>query len=99
MEQPVHVWVPSIATSGMLFYTGDKFPQWRGNMFVGGMAGETLVRLTLDGKRVTNEERLVQRMGRVRDVRQGPDGHIYIAIDHRGGDATRVLRLEPVGGN
>jgi glucose/arabinose dehydrogenase len=99
MEQPVHVWVPSIATSGMLFYTGDKFPQWRGNMFVGGMAGETLVRLTLDGKRVTNEERLVQRMGRVRDVRQGPDGYIYLAIDHRGGERTRILRLEPTGGN
>jgi glucose/arabinose dehydrogenase len=99
MEQPLHVWVPSIATSGLLFYTGDKFPGWRGNLFVGGMAGEVLVRLTLDGRRVMNEERLVQRMGRIRDVRQGPDGYIYLAIDNRQGGKTPIVRLEPVQGN
>jgi aldose sugar dehydrogenase len=96
MEQPVHFWTPSIAASGLLIYTGDAFPGWRGNFFVGGLAGEQLARLTLDGHRVLNEETLVQRMGRIRDVRQGPDGFIYLAIDHRGGDRTPILRLEPV---
>ncbi|HUF30062.1 MAG TPA: PQQ-dependent sugar dehydrogenase [Gemmatimonadaceae bacterium] len=96
MKQPVHIWVPSIATSGLLIYTGDRFPQWRGSMFVGGMAGEQLARLTLDGQRVTHEETLLSGMGRIRDVRQGPDGFIYLAIDHRGGEPTPVVRLEPV---
>src|SRR5688500_12614314 len=99
MEQPVNVWVPSIATSGLLFYTGDKFPQWKNSLFVGGMNGEVLSRLTMDGKRVLSEEKLVQRMGRIRDARQGPDGYIYLAIDHRGGNKTPILRLEPVRRN
>jgi aldose sugar dehydrogenase len=96
MEQPVHVWVPSIGASGLLLYTGSAFPQWRGNAFAGGMAGEQLVRLTLDGRRVTSVETLVQRRGRIRDVRQGPDGFIYLAIDDRQGAPTPVVRLEPV---
>jgi glucose/arabinose dehydrogenase len=99
MESPVHFWVPSIATSSILIYTGNVFPEWRGNMFVAGMAGEQLARLTLDGQRVTGEETLVQRMGRIRDVRQGPDGFIYLAIDDRGDGRTPILRLEPVGSN
>jgi glucose/arabinose dehydrogenase len=97
MEQPVHVWVPSLGMSGLLIYTGDRFPQWKGSFFAGGMAGEQLVRLTLDGRRVLNEEKLVQRLGRIRDVRQGPDGYIYLAIDHRQGALTPILRLEPAG--
>jgi glucose/arabinose dehydrogenase len=96
MEQPVHVWVPSIGTSGLLHYTGTAFPQWRGNVFAGGMSGEQLVRFTLDGRRVTTVETLVQRRGRIRDVRQGPDGFIYLAIDDRQGAPTPVVRLEPV---
>ena len=96
MEQPVHFWVPSIATSGLLFYTGDRFPAWRGSAFVGGLAGEQLARLTLDGRRVTDEETLLPGIGRIRDVRQGPDGYIYLAIDHRGGDPSAIVRLEPV---
>lgn len=99
MEQPVHLWVPSIATSGLLIYTGDRFPEWRGNMFAGGMVGEQLARLTLDGQRVRSEETLIQGMGRIRDVRQGPDGYIYLAIDDRDGKPTAIVRLEPVGGN
>jgi glucose/arabinose dehydrogenase len=95
MEQPAHVWVPSIGTSGLMVYTGDKFPQWKGSLFAGGMVGEQLVRLTLDGRRVLNVETLVQRMGRIRDVRQSPDGYIYLAIDHRDGQPTPILRLEP----
>jgi glucose/arabinose dehydrogenase len=96
MEQPVHVWVPSIGISGMMFYTGDRFPNWRGNMFVGGMVGQRLARLTLDGRRVVNEETLAQQMGRIRDVRQGLDGYIYLVTDDRDGKPTPVLRLEPV---
>lgn len=96
MEQPVHVWVPSIGTSGLMFYTGTAFPQWRGSVFAGGMSGEQLVRLTLDGRRVTNVETLMQRRGRIRDVRQGPDGFVYLAIDDRQGGPTPIVRLEPV---
>lgn len=95
MEQPHHVWVPSIGISGLMIYTGDAFPGWKGSIFHGGLAGEQLARLTMDGQRVVNEETLVQRMGRIRDVRQGPDGLIYLAIDHRGGELTPILRLEP----
>jgi aldose sugar dehydrogenase len=98
MEQPVHYWVPSIATSGLLFYTGDAFPAWRGSAFVGGMAGEQLARLTLDGRRVTAEETLLEGFGRIRDVRQGPDGYIYLAIDDRRGGQTPIVRLEPAIG-
>jgi glucose/arabinose dehydrogenase len=96
MEQPVQVWVPSIGISGLMIYTGDRFPQWRGNLFVGGMAGQRLVRLTLNGQRVATEEALVQQMGRIRDIRQGPDGFIYLVTDDRDGKPTPVFRLEPV---
>jgi glucose/arabinose dehydrogenase len=95
MEPPVHFWVPSIATSGLLIYTGNRFPDWRGSMFVGGLSGQQLARITMDGQEVVLEETLVHRMGRIRDVRQGPDGYIYLAIDHRGGEPTPIVRLEP----
>ena len=97
MEPPVHVWVPSIAASGLMRYDGDAFPNWRGNLFAGGLGGEQIVRLTLDGRRVTNAEQVVQRRGRIRDVRQGPDGFVYIAFENRSGDTTSIVRLEPVG--
>ena len=96
MEQPVRMWVPSIGISGLMIYTGDRFPQWRGNLFVGGMVGQRLSRLTLDGQRVINEETLVQQRGRIRDVRQGPDGFIYLVTDDRDGKPTPILRIEPV---
>jgi len=93
MEQPVHYWDPSIAPSGLLFYTGDKFPGWRGNLFVGALGFELLARLEVDGERVTAEERLLQGFGdRIRTVRQGPDGYIYLLTDENDG---RILRLEP----
>lgn len=98
MEQPVYAWVPSIATSGLMVYGGDKFPNWRGNVFAGGLAGEQLMRLVLDGRRVLEEERLVRRQGRIRDVREGPDGFIYIAFEDRGGGPSSIVRLEPVPG-
>ena len=97
VESPRWAWVPSIAPSGMMFYSGDRFPWWRGNLFVGGLAGEQLARLTLEGDRVVGEEILLPGvLGRIRDVRQGPDGLIYLAIDdRRGGGLTPVVRLEP----
>lgn len=96
MEQPKHLWVPSIGISGGMFYTGDRFPQWKGNYFTAGMAGQRLARLTLKGTSVVNEETLVSQMGRIRDVRQGLDGFIYLAIEDRDGKPTPILRLEPV---
>lgn len=96
MEQPAHIWVPSIGTSGLMFYTGDSFTRWRGNLFAGGLAGETLERLVLDDTRVARRETVLRGIGRIRDVRQGPDGHIYLAIDHREGEPTPVVRLEPM---
>ena len=97
MEQPVHVWVPSIGISGLMIYTGNRFPQWRGNIFAGGMVGQQLARLTLDGQRVVSRETLAQQMGRIRDVRQGPDGYIYLVTDDReGGKPTPIFRMEPI---
>jgi glucose/arabinose dehydrogenase len=79
VEEPLYYWVPSIAPSGMMFYTGNMFPEWKGNLFIGAMAGQHLVRLVLNGDKVVNEEKLlVDRKQRIREVRQGPDGAIYI---------------------
>ena len=99
IEPPVHFWVPSIATSGLMLYTGDRFPEWKGSFFVGGMAGQQLARLTPSvdrPRRIEQEETLTYGIGRVRDVRQGPDGFIYLAIEDREGAPTAVVRLEPV---
>jgi glucose/arabinose dehydrogenase len=96
MEHPLYYWVPSIAPSGLAFYEGDKFPNWRGNMLVGALKDEMLVRLELDGEKVVKEERLIKgAIGRIRDVRVGPDGLIYLLTDERRGI---VARLEPVSG-
>jgi len=97
MQRPVHVWVPSIATSGMMIYDGDAFPGWRGDIFVGGLAGEQLARVEVDMGVSRLEETLVRGMGRIRDVRQGPDGFIYLAIDDGANGMTPIVRLEPVG--
>jgi glucose/arabinose dehydrogenase len=96
MEPPVHFWVPSIATSGLMVYDGDAFPEWRGSIFAGGMAGEQLARLEMNGQEVVVEETVLHGVGRIRDVRQGLDGYIYLAIDDRDGAPTPVLRMEPV---
>ncbi len=96
MENAKNVWVPSIATSGLLVYTGTKFPEWKGSVFVGGLAGQRLVRLTLDGQKAEVADNLVKNQGRVRDVRQGPDGFIYLAVDDQQGKPTAIVRLEPV---
>jgi glucose/arabinose dehydrogenase len=95
MEQPLHKWVPSIAPSGMAFYSGDKFPGWRGDLFVGSLKFQTLVRLKLDGETVVQEERLLEgKLGRIRDVRTGPDGYLYLLTDSSDGT---LVRLEPAG--
>ena len=94
MEQPVVYWVPSIAPSGMAFYTGEKFPRWQGNLFVGALRGAHLRRLTLEGDRVIGQEILLSRLNeRIRDVRNGPDGYLYILTDSSDG---HLIRLEPV---
>ena len=93
MVQPLQVWVPSIAPSGMAFVSGSQFPQWQGSMLVGALRGQMLVRLTLAGDKVLSEERLFQgRPGRIRDVRMGPDGLVYLLTDDPQG---ALLRLEP----
>lgn len=95
LEQPVHYWVPSIAPSDMLFYTGSAFPAWQGSLFIGALAGRHLNRLEVDGNRVVGEERLLEDRGfRVRMVEQGPDGLLYI-----GTDAGDILRLVPAPGD
>ena len=91
MEQPVHYWLPSIAPSGMAFYTGDRIPAWKGNLFVASLKFGQLARLTLDGDRVVAEERLLEGLNRrLRDVRQGPDGALYLLTDESPG---AILRL------
>ena len=92
MEQPLTYWVPSIATSGLAFLTSDRYPGWKGSAFIGALKGQLLVRLELDGRKVVREERLLQDLGeRIRDVRQGPDGWLYVVTDSTNG---RILRLE-----
>lgn len=93
MEQPLHYWVPSIATSGLAIYDGDAFPRWKGDVFVGGLAGQQLARVRFDGTRAVGWESLLQGIGRIRDVRVGPDGLIYLLIDDKN---APMLRLEPV---
>jgi glucose/arabinose dehydrogenase len=98
MEQPIRFWTPSIAPSGMTFYTADLFPGWKGSLFVGALKGQMLVRLTRDGDRITGEEHLLHNevAQRIRDVRQGPDGALYLLTDDEVKHG-RLLRLTPGG--
>ena len=97
MTSPTNFWVPSIATSGLMIYSGDKFPMWVGDIFSGALAGEQLARVHLDDdyRSVVLEETLAYDMGRIRDVRQGPEGFIYLAISDRQGGPSPIVRLEP----
>lgn len=96
MESPRFAWIPSIGTSGMMIYTGDLFPWWRGSAFVGGLVGKQLARVSLNGHTAVSEETLVGgSLGRVRDVRQGPDGLIYMALEDQTDALTKIVRLEP----
>lgn len=93
LEQPVYYWDPVIAPSGMIFYTGRLFPEWRGDIFVGGLSSEKLVRLHLEDGKVAGEEWLLQdRKARIRDVAQGPDGAIYVLTESAGGELLRLSR-------
>ena len=91
MVQPLHKWVPSIAPSGMAFVSGSQFPQWQGDLLVGALRGQMLVRLVLDGEKVLREERLLQGLvGRIRDVRVGPEGWVYLLTDSPEGALVQV---------
>ena len=93
MEQPTKHWVPSISPSGLTFYTGKLFPKWSGSLFTGALSGKMLVRLQLNGHAVTSEERLLPNLNeRIRDVRQGPDGALWLLTDSSAG---RILRVSP----
>ncbi len=93
MEDPILQWTPSIAPSGMSFYTGDKFPEWKGDLFVGALAHRHLRRLELDGEKIVGQEELLRdRNERIRDVKEGPDGYVYILTDDGDG---RLIRLIP----
>ena len=96
MEQPIYYWDPVIAPSGMVFYTGAAFPDWQGSILIGSLRPGLLVRLTLEDGRVTGEERYLSDLGeRIRDVRQGPDGLVYLLTDSRDGRLLRVLPATP----
>jgi glucose/arabinose dehydrogenase len=93
MEQPVYYWDPVIAPSGMTFYTGAAFSDWKGNILIGSLTPGGLVRLTVQDGRVTHEERYQGELkDRIRDVQQGPDGLLYVVTDRRDG---RILRVRP----
>jgi glucose/arabinose dehydrogenase len=95
MEQPAKYWVPSISPSGAAFYTAKLFPNWNGSLFTGALSGKMLVRLSVNGHAVTGEERLLQNLyERIRDVRQGPDGALWLLTDNSAG---RILRVTPAG--
>jgi glucose/arabinose dehydrogenase len=103
LEQPLQYWTPSIAPSGLAIYMGDRFPEWRGSVLAGGLDGRLISRVAIqrtdEGYQVESLERpgLLPGFGRIRDVREGPDGYIYVAIDdRRGGALTPIVRLEPV---
>lgn len=90
-EAPLHVWEKSPAISGMAFYDAERFPAWQHNLFIGALAGQALIRLQLDGDKVVHEERLLQSLkSRIRDVRQGPDGYLYVLTDAADGKLLRV---------
>jgi glucose/arabinose dehydrogenase len=92
----IYSWTPVIAPSGMIFYDGEAFPDWQGDLFVGGLASTALVRLDVDGNSVGGEERLLEDLGlRIRDVAQGPDGSIFVATDESNGE---ILRISPADG-
>ncbi len=92
MEQPLYYWDPVIAPSGATFYTGNAFPAWKGSLFIGSLRPGALVRVTLDGDRVTSEERYLPEVGRVRAVVQGPDDFLYLLTDE---DNGKIVRVQP----
>lgn len=101
MDSPVTHWEPSPGISPIMFYTGDKFPQWKNQLFVGAMVHEQLKRLVLDGEKFIREEIVFHGLGRVRDIVTGPDGYIYLALQDAGPSSSsttpgRIVRIVPV---
>jgi glucose/arabinose dehydrogenase len=92
LEQPVHYWTPSIAPCGMTFVTGDRYPTWKNNMLVGALRAQYLERVVMSGHSVIHQEKLLEGIGRIRNVVMSPDGYVYVAIETPG----KILRLVPV---
>ena len=97
LEQPAQHWTPSIATSQVAFYTGNRFPEWKDNLFLGSLAMQKLIRFKVDGSQLVEEEEIFSQLGRIRDIRTGPDGYLYIALEQIGATSGRLVRLVPVG--
>jgi aldose sugar dehydrogenase len=95
MDQPVTYWLPSIAASPLTFYTGNRFPQWKNNLFLGSLAAQELLRLVINGEEVTHQEILFKGIGRVRDVLNGPDGYLYVVLNQ----PDRIERIVPADAN
>lgn len=97
MTDPIAFYNPSIGPSGITFYTGHKFPAWKGNLFITGMVGEKLIRMEIKGREIVSQEPVITGYGRVRDVLTGPDGDLYILLQNQNGDATggSIVRLVP----
>ena len=94
MEQPLHYWVPSIAPCGAAFVTGDRYPDWTGDFLVGSLRYEYLNRCQIENESITDEELLMENLGRLRSVAMGPDGYIYVGVEEPGA----VYRLTPIDG-
>lgn len=95
MEQPVKFWTPSIATSQISFYTGDRFPQWKNNLFLGSLAQQRFIRFEISGRTIVHEEEIFRNLGRIRDIVTGPDGLLYVALEQLGGASGQIVRLVP----
>ena len=98
MDDPIVYYIPTLAPSGITFYSGDKFPAWKNNLFVGGLAGQMLRRLEVDGEKVTKQEVIFNQFGRVRDVVQGPDGYLYLLLQTATGTGTPYNLTAPSPG-
>jgi glucose/arabinose dehydrogenase len=92
MEQPLYYWTPSIAPSGMAFVSGDKYPKWKGHLLVGSLSFQYLELVKLEGEKVIGRQKIATDIGRLRDVRQGPDGFIYMAVEGKG-----IIKIIPKG--
>lgn len=95
MEQPVKYWTPSIATSQIGFYTGDQFPRWKNQLFLGSLAQQRFIRFEIEGGKIVHEEEIFRHLGRVRDIHTGPDGLLYIALEQIGANSGLLVRLVP----
>jgi glucose/arabinose dehydrogenase len=96
MESPIHYWVPSIAPCGICFVDSDRYPGWNGDLLIGSLSFKFISRIIMDGDEITGEEKLLQSIGRVRDIKMGPDGYIYFSVEGYGKMGT-IYRIDPIG--